>query len=438
MSLDSTVVFESKVREYQLEEHLPRFRTLGWTSFGNLAFASDYVPGQSDGAIFDRDLAVSAFGRADHPDKPKLRRLFVEAYAVAAWDIRRRCESTDSDAPRRLPPQERETRRARIADRLPGISVVGEMEPSYRLQDLCFQIWDTGLVTHITWEQSTKRESEIHGVKTEKAWHVDASGFLKASETPVPASADVRSDLRLLWAMRRRAIALEMTDLASYETMDAVSERLLAAYLETPLEGFARVSFEQLFRADQYLFTTLSGMCARQHGVKRGPDGRRPFDIFVPQILESPKFQYLITGLPLGGASTRGSPASDSAATEPKKRSSLEQANKDLRNENKRLRTAARSDSSHTHGHSGSGKGGKGSGKSGSKGQGKQRRPTMPPALSGKNFQSESGEPICFAFNLPNGCTQAKPGARCNRGLHICAEPGCGGHHSLQTHSSSK
>ena len=111
MSLDSVALFETKVAEYHLEAHLPRFRTLGWTTFGNLAFASDYVPGQSDGAIFDRDLARPAFGESDHPDKPKLRRLFVEAYAVAAWEIRRRCESTDSDAPRKLPAQERELRK---------------------------------------------------------------------------------------------------------------------------------------------------------------------------------------------------------------------------------------------------------------------------------------------------------------------------------------
>jgi hypothetical protein len=437
MSLDSTAVFESKVREYLLEEHLSRFRTLGWTTFGNLAFASDYVPGQSDGAIFDRDLAVNAFGRADHPDKPKLRRLFVEAYAVAAWDIRRRCESTDSDAPRKLPTQEREVRRERVVARLPGIRVVGEMEPSYRLQDLCFEIWDTNVVKHVTWEQATKRESELHGVKTERAWHVDASGFLKETETLEPASADVRSDLRLLWAMRRRGIAFEMADLASYETMEAASDRLLAAYLETPIEGFARVSLDQLFRADQFLFSKLSELC--RHGVRRGADGRRPFDIHVPAILESPRFQYLITGLPVGNASSRGSPVSDSTATEPKKRSALEQANRDLRNESKRLRSmAASSDSSHSQWQpSGGGRGGKGSGKHGGKGQGKsKRRPTMPAALSGKNFQSESGEPICFAFNLPGGCTQAKPGSRCSRGMHICAEPGCGGHHSLQHHSS--
>ena len=41
---------------------------------------------------------------------------------------------------------------------------------------------------------------------------------------------------------------------------------------------------------------------------------------------------------------------------------------------------------------------------------------------------------LCWAFNLPNGCSAAKPGETCSKGLHVCAEPGCFKHHSLQQH----
>eukprot|EP00972_Heterocapsa_arctica_P081542 12020426-Heterocapsa_arctica.AAC.1 len=73
MSVDSTPVFEERVRSLGLAAHLDRFKGLGWTTLGNLAFASDYVLGQSDGAVFVRDLVTPGLGSEDHEDKLKLR-----------------------------------------------------------------------------------------------------------------------------------------------------------------------------------------------------------------------------------------------------------------------------------------------------------------------------------------------------------------------------
>ena len=50
--------------------------------------------------------------------------------------------------------------------------------------------------------------------------------------------------------------------------------------------------------------------------------------------------------------------------------------------------------------------------------------------LEGKLKMTAANEPICFNFNL-RGCPNAKPGERCPRGWHVCAEPGCGKAHAL-------
>jgi len=74
------------------------------------------------------------------------------------------------------------------------------------------------------------------------------------------------------------------------------------------------------------------------------------------------------------------------------------------------------------------------------KGQGKGRngkcKKKGPKEFIGKVTQHSNGDPICYNFNLPRGCPNAKPGLRCGRGWHVCAEPGCLEPHSMQKHRS--
>eukprot|EP00972_Heterocapsa_arctica_P018073 2670746-Heterocapsa_arctica.AAC.1 len=102
----------------------------------------------------------------------------------------------------------------------------------------------------------------------------------------------------------------------------------------------------------------------------------------------------------------------------------LEQAIRDLRTENKRLRAGSVNPAPYPPWAEVKGGGlpikGKGKGKV----KGKRPGPSMPPTLIGKAFQTAGGEPICFQFNLQSGCSLASPGGRCPRGFHVCAEPG--------------
>lgn len=47
--------------------------------------------------------------------------------------------------------------------------------------------------------------------------------------------------------------------------------------------------------------------------------------------------------------------------------------------------------------------------------------------------KNPSGENLCYACNI-NGCNEAADGAKCRRGLHVCAK--CFGLHSIQNHVS--
>ena len=87
----------------------------------------------------------------------------------------------------------------------------------------------------------------------------------------------------------------------------------------------------------------------------------------------------------------------------------------------------------------GRGDAGKGKGKKGRDDQRERERarewnPAAPAALRNKATVTPAGERICFNFNLKGGCTEKEEKGACRRGLHVCAEPGCFGPHSLTNH----
>eukprot|EP00435_Cladocopium_sp_Y103_P037745 s2114_g10.t1 len=80
-------------------------------------------------------------------------------------------------------------------------------------------------------------------------------------------------------------------------------------------------------------------------------------------------------------------------------------------------------------------------GKGGAKGKSTKskrgRGPNVPEQLIGKFLQTKEDKRIGWAYNLPNECNKASPGGACDRGLRVCAEPGCQKPRSMQSHAGS-
>jgi hypothetical protein len=55
----------------------------------------------------------------------------------------------------------------------------------------------------------------------------------------------------------------------------------------------------------------------------------------------------------------------------------------------------------------------------------------MPADLSGKAAATPDGRRLCFGYNLGTCRSNTKDGQRCNRGFHLCCNPGCFGPHPL-------
>lgn len=77
------------------------------------------------------------------------------------------------------------------------------------------------------------------------------------------------------------------------------------------------------------------------------------------------------------------------------------------------------------------------------KGRGKLKRKwkapkNMPAPLIGKQSETKGGKPLCWNFNLEHGCKSGVAGGgQCDKGLHLCMEPGCLKPHPLHKHKSA-
>ena len=170
-NLDSIAVFEARAIEIGLSiDELERLRSRQWNTLGKLAFSCNYIPGVSDesGLMKLAALITGVASPSEVPDErmPVVRRLFFEAYTLAASDMRHRSERKEDDPPRKLALAERVQRFEDQQRRLgPALSLEGELEPSHALIDLVVDIFERNELVYIRWEQCTKRDMELLNVR---------------------------------------------------------------------------------------------------------------------------------------------------------------------------------------------------------------------------------------------------------------------------------
>ena len=105
--LDSTALFKSRCLATGLTDaSYTALTDKGWGTLGTFAFCASNSPATVTDAVFAEKVVQPILGDRDHADAPKLRRLHFEAYTTVSAELKRRVESSEQDAPRKLPPQE--------------------------------------------------------------------------------------------------------------------------------------------------------------------------------------------------------------------------------------------------------------------------------------------------------------------------------------------
>lgn len=122
-------------------------------------------------------------------------------------------------------------------------------------------------------------------------------GIIREAKVQAELKADTSSDLRLKYALQRRSLALDHARLCDYDKLEKWSAILLEAYSKSAIDGYKKVTSDQIQHADMETFKFL---------IRRTCAGVRPSlkSIPVEEALEAgmaaPEIRLRLQPLPVG------------------------------------------------------------------------------------------------------------------------------------------
>eukprot|EP00435_Cladocopium_sp_Y103_P074532 s33_g49.t1 len=282
---------------------------------------------------------------------------------------------------RKLPPVEKVARLNEQQARLKGLTIRGELQPSYSLVDMVAGIYESGSIVWIPPSKCTKRDAEVQQSLKEKPTTLTVEQqTLKLAAGEPKILADTSSELMVQWAFQRRGLAFDQCKLISNDVHDRWVQLLLTQLTKDPPPGYSKVQMDQVLRADKELFTLM----AQEHSgpFVTGPKGELPLDLLVLKLMHDPRISMNL--LPLPQHSSRAA-ASSSVDGEP-----VRTAPKRIAQPKKKFKAFAKA------------------------------KANCPAELRGYNQFDDMGNPICWAYNMSSGCKEETKDGRCKKGSHVC------------------
>ena len=355
-------------------------------SFSELAFSCG-TPNRPPSDDEFKALSDSVLGeRASAGQVGLLRRLHFEAATLVLSHLKTAVTSETSEGIKKLPFAEKQARYARVRASIPGFLIQGETEPSHALVDKCQIMYDTNSVVWLAPSVCTKRELEIQAAPkdNQQVLKIESQTLKVSTEGAKIGDADHSSEMKLQWCWQRRSVALEMCELVSWETSQKWLSTMFTVYASDPPANFSRVTLAQLIAADKALWTILA-----RDGTSVKPDakGDRPLDAAFAKLMCDPRVTMHMLSMPhRAPASATTTPVTQATSGTP--------GNAGVR-PNKKARP----------------------------GKHNRTSPTPPEELKSCYHSTADGKPICWAYNLSNGCGLSASGQppRCTKGVHMCA-----------------
>jgi hypothetical protein len=156
--VDSTALFKSRCQATGLSDAAVTALTdKGWGTLGTFAFCVSNTPSAISDATFAEKVVLPILGDRDHSDAPRLRRLHFEAYTTVSAELKRRVETSEHDAPRKLPPQEISERLEALQKKILPLRLENALEPSHSLINHVAQFVEEGRLRYIEWSRCTTR-----------------------------------------------------------------------------------------------------------------------------------------------------------------------------------------------------------------------------------------------------------------------------------------
>ena len=286
----------------------------GIKNFRQLAFSIG-TPRVEPSAAQYLELATQIFGASPSlGNVAMLRDLHFESttYVIQVFKEQATSDGTDTQV-KRLPMPERAARAAEQQRRLCGVSISGELQPSYSLIDKCNTMYESGALVWLAPSVCSKRDAEVSLGVNEKSpvVHLEKDSLkLAAPAQKIPV--DLSSPLCLQWAWQRRGIALDQCSLLTWKVHEEYVHRLLN-FLTAPVPaGWTQVKPEQLIRADKEVWTLLAREVPPPY--KTLADGTKPLDQPFKAMAFDQRIQVWLSPVLNTGAPTGGSGSSTDAA----------------------------------------------------------------------------------------------------------------------------
>lgn len=391
---DSEAHFASRATEYGVPRPLlQQLQRNGIRTLASLAFAvfrpgADFNDAQFDAWATNVNLGVAP----TMGEMSALRRLHFESEIIITASLRANVESPDVATPKPIPFAERATRLEQLRQRLGGISIRGQSEPSHALLDECCSQFEARSLKYIEPAKCTSRENEVALSKSNKKLKLDGQSLSVTEAKTVPDEA-ISTTYHLAQCLQRRGLALDFANLVSFTTHQAYVEKLLRHLSLEPPPCFQAATLTQILRADKQVWTFLAQNC---EDIRPTVAGIKPLDNMFEDALRDYNTSFHLLPLP-----------KENFASNIRHRTEIGDRPQQSSWQPK----------------------GKGKGKSKGKGSGAS---SAPRGMTGCVGRDPKGRPICFDFNL-SSCANAPAGAACPKGRHVCFKAGCHKLHAFHT-----
>ena len=173
------------------------------------------------------------------------------------------------------------------------------MEPSHSLINHVAQFVEEGRLRYIEWSRCTTRTQEVNNLKEDqflKVWKPDSSGVIKAVDKGEDIRASISTDLEVHNALRRRGVAYDVAQAMSFERHEELINLFFNEMQREPLEGFQKVSLEQVAAADREVHVRMAEKT--RGGLTRDAQGGLPLDGPLREVIASSEVRWLLMPMP--------------------------------------------------------------------------------------------------------------------------------------------
>ena len=219
--LDSKAQYFARAKEIGLSAQcMSSLQSHAIETLGALAFSVGTTPGECSPQDFQQFVLDKQI-QLEGSDEFLLKRLIFEAQTLFMTSIQNQVltaglpAGADSNA-KKLPPVERQARIVEQKQRLVGVIIQGESEPSFELIDLAYSMIESKSIKFIPPHRCTKRDTELlENTSKDKEILTIEQGRLTTKKSSLP-NASTSDALKLSNCFVRRALALDLAQVSTF------------------------------------------------------------------------------------------------------------------------------------------------------------------------------------------------------------------------------